>query len=166
MRWALAIASVSVLSLLAACASEPPRWSTPVNQAELLARSRYDDYDKATYSFEYALRDDPGRTITHNDWDIEFGNGADTFQVTMVTDDRSRIADLGPQTWAQLDRLELPRLAPHANADEREPDMPVVVGHAYLVHTVDRDTDLTAVLRVEELVPGDRVRFTWRRVRG
>jgi len=150
--------------LLAACASAPARWATPLQEGELLSRSKYGDYEKATYSFEHGLRDDPDLSITRNDWDLQFGNGGDVFSVTMVTDDRSRIVDLGPATWDELDRMLLPRLAPHADPEEREPDVAVVAGHVYLVRTVDSGTDQTAVLLVEELVPGDKVRFTWRRL--
>lgn len=59
----------------------------------LLARSKHEDYEAATFSFQHGLRDDPDLAITRNDWDVQFGNGRDEFTVQMVTDDRSQIAD-------------------------------------------------------------------------
>lgn len=135
--------------------------TTDVQTGELLSRQKYSNYGKATFSFEYGLRDDPSLTVTHNDWDIEFGNGGDFFSVTMVTDDRSRIADLGASTWTDLkissDSIPHPYPAP-----AREPSVAVIEGHIYVIRTVDRDSDLTTLLRVESLIPGDRVTFTWK----
>src|SRR5207249_5761651 len=79
---------------------------TPVNaretispRAELLARSKYDDYEKATFSFGLGLRDDP-TGITGNDWDVEF-TGTDFDAVTCVND-ASRIVDLGTTPVQEL----------------------------------------------------------------
>ncbi len=132
-----------------------------VRVGELLSRRKYDDYDACTYSFEHGVQLDPDRSITRNDWDIQFGNGGDVFDVTMVTDDRSRIVDLGPSTWADLDFGPHDVPVPHAEPD-REPTVAVRVGHIYVVRTVDGETDITTLLRVESLVPGDRVTFTWK----
>lgn len=152
MRFGVLIVLAGVLS---GCASPA------VQRGELLSRTRHGSYDTATYSFEHALRDDPDHRITRNDWDLEFGNGADVFNVTMVTDDRSRIVDLGSYTWADLEDVAAP--IPEAHPEPtREAPVAVIPGHVYVVHTVDSDTDLVALVRVETLVPGDRVTFTWR----
>jgi len=145
---------------LTACASS--RFGdAPLREGELLSREKYEDYQTATYSFEHGVRDDPDLSITNNDWDLQFGNGGDEFSVTMVTDDRSRLVDLGRYTWDELEHVVIPVPEPHAEPT-REPDLPVIPGHVYVVHTADRETDLVALVRVESLVPGDRVRFTWR----
>ena len=49
--------------------------------------------------------------MTRDDWDLQFGKGGDSFSVTMVTDDRSRIVDLGVGTWADFELApeEVPR---------------------------------------------------------
>lgn len=126
----------------------------------LLSRSRHNDYQKATFSFEHGLRDDP-RGVTRNDWDLQYGNGGDQFSVTMVTDDRSRLADLGKHTWAELKRV--PALHPHPTPT-REPALAAKVGHIYLVRTRDRESDLYALFRVEKLLENDRVTISWKRL--
>lgn len=144
---------------------ETATWPTPAMRARvraleaalprvtLLARSKHESYESATFSFQHGLRDDPELAVTRNDWDVQFGNGRDEFGVQMVTDDRSQIADLGELRWADLlvDR-----------------DVPVfddavaaAAGHIYYVHTLDRDTDAEALFRVVELVPGDQVVLEW-----
>lgn len=149
-----------ILPLAALCmACGKPSDST----AELWSRAKYNDYEKATFSFEHGLRDDPGNAITRNDWDIEFGNGDDVFGVTMVTDDRSRLKDLGPLTWEEFDKMKVDIPEPYAEPT-RETNLPVIVGHMYIVRTVDSDSDLTTAVHVESLIPGDRVTFTWRRI--
>jgi len=146
--------------------SKPPR-ASPVGKSPkpgritLLARAKYKDYEKATFSFEHGVRDDPKLELTRNDWDLEYGNGGDALGVTMVTDDRSRIKDLGAMRWSEIRRIsELPA---HP-VPTREPVVPAVVGHMYLVHTRDSDSDFYALFRVEELVHGDRCTITWKLV--
>lgn len=151
--WILPLATM----LLMACGST----SDPT--AELWSRGNYDDYEKATFSFEHGLRDDPGNAITRNDWDLLFGNNGDVFSVTMVTDDRSRLVDLGPLTWEEFGKMTVDIPEPHA-VPTREPDLAVVVGHIYIVRTRDRNSDLTTAVRVESHIPNDRVTITWRRI--
>ena len=135
-------------------------WSG-VKSAVLLSRSKHNDTDKATFSFEYGVRDGPSQPATRNDWDIEFGNGGDLFAVTLVTDDCSRILDLGKMRWREVRLENLPGLPAHSSP-AREPQVPAVQGHVYLVHTKDRDTDSYALFRVESLTAGDRCRISWR----
>lgn len=163
------LCSLTVSVLLASCAAPPAPFDPStlpddVQVAELLSRRTHDDYEKATFSFEHGVRDDPDRSITRNDWDLQFGNGGDRFSVTMVTDDRSRLVDLGPLTWGEIDDAQLAIPEPHPDPEIDEPSRRVVVGHVYLVRTVDRETDLVALLRVESLIPDDRVTFSWRLV--
>ncbi len=141
-----------------------------IRRVTLLSRRKHRDYEKATFSFEHGVRDDPDRRITRNDWDLQYGNGEhDPLTVNMVTDDRSRIADLGPRSWDTLG--DVPSLSPFADNDRRDRRFRSVLalerawartGHVYLVHTRDRETDLVALFRVESLVPGDRVTISWR----
>jgi hypothetical protein len=123
----------------------------------LLSRRKYDDYEKATFSFQHGLRDDP-KNVTHNDWDLLFGNGDDVFDVTMVVD-RSRIRDLGA---IDMDSLETIPALPAYETPTREKSLPAVVGHVYLVHTKDNNSDLYAIFRVEWLEPGDSCMIRWK----
>lgn len=134
---------------------------TRVGKATLFSRIAHRSYDKATFSFEFALRDDPTNKIG-NDWDLQYGNVPNHFHVTMVSDDRSRIVDLGEMSLEQLDVNQLRKLPPHPRP-QRE-FLPAVVGHVYLVHTVDRNTDLYALFRVDQLHQNNTCDISWKRI--
>lgn len=118
----------------------------------------YDNYSKAAFSFKYGMNGDESLKLTHNNWDLLFGD-SDTFDVTMVTDDCSRIQDLGEFGW--FDSLRVPVLVPHPQP-AREPSVPAIVGHMYVVHTKDRDNDHYALFRVEYLEPNVCVTISWK----
>lgn len=122
-----------------------------------------DNYAEAAFSFEHGVNGKESLRVTLNDWDVLFGNsvGGDTFDVTMVTDDCSRIKDLGEFSW--YDSFKLPVLPAHREPT-REPSVRAQVGHMYAVHTKDRETDLYALFRVEALEPGKSVTISWKRV--
>ena len=79
----------------------------------------------------------------------------------MITDDRSKIEDLGKLTWEELEKVGFLIPEPYP-APTRERKLKAIVGHIYLIRVADRETDLTALLRVEDLIPDDRVQFSWR----
>jgi hypothetical protein len=123
-----------------------------------------DNYVDATFSFEHGINGVGAVSLTRNDWDILFGNSPslDTFSVTMVVDDCSRIQDIGALDWS--DAFQVPVLSAHP-VPTREPDVSAVVGHMYVVHTKDSETDLYALFRVEALDPGKSVTISWKSVR-
>jgi len=96
----------------------PENWRTvEPKTATLFSRAKYkniEDYGKSTFSFKYGVRsDDVGREVTRNHYDLQYGqinwNGdSDWFTVTSVTDDRSRIKDLGEMNWSDI--VEIPLL--------------------------------------------------------
>jgi len=120
-----------------------------------------DNYIKATFSFRFGLNGEEGLKLTRNNWDVMFGNSPtqDAFDVTMVTDDRSRIVDLGKLDWT--DSFDLPDLQAYERP-MRDPSVPAVVGHMYLVHTCDSDSDHFSVFRVENLEPDQNVTISWK----
>jgi hypothetical protein len=120
-----------------------------------------DNYTQAAFSFKYGVNGDAALPTTRNNWDLLFGNSPipDAFDVTMVTDDCSRIKDLGEFNWT--DNFEVPAL-PAYQQPTREPSVKAIVGHMYLVHNKDRDSDHYTLFRVEALVPGDRVTISWK----
>ena len=122
-----------------------------------------DNYVDACFSFEHGMNGEAALRFTFNDWDILFGNSPsfDAFTVTTVGDDRSRIQDLGPLNWT--DTFQVPVLTPHP-APAIEPEALAVVGHMYVVHTKDRDTDLYTLFRVEALDPLKSVTISWKSV--
>jgi len=139
---------------------------TEPRQVTLMARrvtNGHDNYVDATFSFEYGVNGEAALSLTRNDWDILFGNSpdVDTFQVTTVADDRSRIQDMGALNWS--DAFQVPVLTPHP-VPTNEPEVNAVVGHMYVVHTKDSETDLYALFRVEALDPGKSVTISWKSV--
>lgn len=150
----------------------------------LFSRQRYrhedEGYGRAAFSFEHGVRSDVGLQITRNDYDVLYGNislggDSDWFSVSMVSDDRSRIRDLGEMNWSDahtvpiLPATEKPhegcRMPAAGESVEESSNGQVtraILGHMYLVHTKDRDTDLYAMFRVEELAPSDWCVISWR----
>ncbi len=120
-----------------------------------------DNYPYATYSFKFGGNGPEIQKRCHNNWEIIFGNSPepDSFDVTIVTDDRSRMRDLGKHTWTE--QFTVPTLSAYEEP-EREPSVKAFEGHIYLVHAKDTDTDLFALFRVEKLVPAERVEITWK----
>lgn len=143
---------------------------TPTDEPQtvtLLKRERLagsDNYTKAAFSFKYGLNGDVALVVTRNNWDVLFGNSPvpDSFDVSMVTDDCSRIKDLGAFNWS--DAFQVPALPAYLEPT-REPSVKAVVGHLYVVHTKDRDSDHYALFRVEALEPGTSVTISWKLVR-
>jgi hypothetical protein len=141
-----------------------PIQSEDIRSGTLLKRKKVegqDNYPFATYSFEFGGNGTEMRQQCRNDWDLLFGNSplSDAFDVTMVTDDRSRIRDLGKLNWT--DNFKTPRL-PAYEEPEHEPSVKAIEGHIYIVHTRDTDTDLYALFRVEKLTTGEKVEITWK----
>lgn len=132
----------------------------------LLARKKVgdvDNYTQAAFSFKHGVNGDAALKVTRNNWDLLFGNSplADAFDVTMVTDDCSRIKDLGVLNWS--DAFDVPVLQAYPQPT-REPSVKAIVGHIYVVHTKDRDEDHYALFRVESLVPDKSVTISWKLV--
>lgn len=113
-------------------------------------------YVVATYSFEHATRDDEDKVV-RNDWDLLYGNGqGDPFTVCTVTDDTSRIWDLGE---ADFDKFRPGDAGQNAGAGAE--DAIARKDHLYVVHTVDSETDLWAKFQVLEVDPGRSVMIRW-----
>jgi hypothetical protein len=77
----------------------------------LYSRAKHKDklevYGKSTFSFKHGVRSDVGREVTRNNYELQYGginwNGdSDWFTVAMVTDDCSRIKDLGALSWSEI----------------------------------------------------------------
>jgi len=122
---------------------------------------QFDNYTLAAFSFKYGVNGDGALKLTRNNWDLLFGNSwpRDAFDVTMVTDDCSRIKDLGELSW--WDAFDVPAL-PAYKEPTREPSVKAIVGHMYEVHTKDGDNDHYSLFRVEALDPGNSVTISWK----
>ena len=120
----------------------------------------HDNFVDSAFSFEHGINGQSAVLLTRNDWDIMFG-GPDVFNVTMVVDDCSRIQDMGALDWT--DAFQVPILTAHP-VPTHEPEVKAVVGHMYVVHTKDTETNLYALFRVEALEPGVSVTISWKSV--
>ncbi len=130
----------------------------PPQEVTIFSRRKYDDYMKATFSFKHGIRDDPGLKLTRNQWDLLYDNGDGGFSVGMITEDRSRIVDLGELTWAGLRAVPVVSALPQG---ARAGSVPAAQGHMYVVHTRNSSTDLYSVFRVEWLEAGDQCVISW-----
>lgn len=155
---------------------------TDIQKTILYTRDNQEDkdYGKAYFSFQYGVRSDVETEKTKKDWDIKYGyasiNGSsDYFGVTMISNDRSRIKDLGRQNWSDIKQVPILPGNPGPYKGIRFPFngesieetsegqvTKVVEGHMYVAHIKDEDTDLYALLRVEKLVPNDRCTISWK----
>ena len=168
MRAKSIVISLAVVVILSGVAVDPTvsgqsrieKLKTATLQARRTIDGR-DNYVDAAFSFERGVNGEEGRKLTRNDWDLLFGNSpeGDTFDVTMVTNDYSRIKDLGELNWGAGYRV---RPLPAYSTPTREPSVKAVAGHMYLVHTADQDSDLYALFRVEALEPGKSVTISWK----
>ncbi len=155
-----------------------PRTVTLFSRAKY--KDKFEDYGKSAFSFKHGVRSDVGERS--NNYELEYGNiswseDSDWFIVTMVTDDCSRIKDLGPLNWSQV--FDVPFL-PASVEPQKGIRMPsktetyeessngqvtrVVAGHIYVVHSKDSDSDFYTLFRVDTLVPSDEVTISWKAV--
>jgi hypothetical protein len=139
--------------------SEPRQVTLPARRIT----NGQDNYVDSAFSFEFGTNGVGALPLTRNDWDIQFGNrpNRDTFGVTMVVDDCSRIRDLGALNWG--DSFQVP-VIPAYPVPTDEPDLDAIVGHMYVVHTKDTETDLYFLFRVEALEPLKSVTISWKGV--
>ncbi|QDV09720.1 ECF RNA polymerase sigma factor SigL [Planctomycetes bacterium Poly30] len=123
-------------------------------RAELLARSYFGNYEKATFSFPFGIRDDPGLELTRNSWSVLFGNGRGRLDFGM-TRYGSFVVDLGrvdPQSAADLTITSL--------AFDEDSVVPRV-GHSYFVISRDEESTLASLVHVVEHEPKRRCVFDW-----
>jgi len=139
--------------------SEPGRVTLPARRST----NGQDNYVDAAFSFEFGMNGPGSLPLTLNDWDILFGNSPDrdTFTVTTTGGDRSRIQDMGVLNWS--DAFQVPVL-PANPVPWNGPAVDAIVGHLYVVHTKDTQTDLYFLFRVEALDPLKSVTISWKAV--
>jgi hypothetical protein len=178
--WSLTLVVPFSFSLLAQSRVENDWRTVKPKTVTLLSRAKYksesDGYNKSTFSFRDGVRADVGG-VTRNNYELQYGqinwNGdSDWFTVTLGSDDRSRIKDLGVLEWSDI--VEVPLLPASSELEgfnmpseghEGSPNVArVVLGHLYVVHSKDSDSDFYAMFRVETLVPSDQVTISWKLV--
>ncbi len=137
---------------------------------------------KSAFSFKHGLRsdDDQWLSVTHNDADLLYGslctNGdSDWFCVSMGGENPSKIKDMGALEWSDIEAVPVLLAVPPTTNGVRGPRngesweesseqrvTKVVAGHMYIAHIKNEDTDLYAMLKVEELSPSDSCTISWK----
>lgn len=157
---------------------------TRPKQITLFSRNKYqgesEGYGKSAFSFKHGVRSDVGFDVTRNSYELEYGgysfnDDSDWFQVSMITDDCSRIKDLGAMNWSDVSYVPvvLASVEPHRGVKGLVRGVPfeetsdgqithAVTGHMYVVHTKEGERDMYAMFRVDELVPNDRCTISWK----
>ena len=143
-------------------------------------KHKFDGYGKSAFSFKHGLRSDIGKERTKNNYEISYGgisiNGdSDWFKVTMVTDDCSRIKDLGELNWSDIFDVPILQASIEPHKGIRTPLKTetfeessngqitrVTAGHIYVVHSKDFDSDFYTLFRVDKLIPSDEVTISWK----
>lgn len=146
-------------ALLDARGLVPPEWKVRGcalrDAASTVSMIRYFDYIVSTYSFVHDTRDDVGSTC--NDWEVEFrGSERPVVNVFMVTDDRSKVFDLG-----NLDpSASISELVAAAGAGFEQ--MPISAETTYLIRTLDTETDRLDLVRILAIRDSRFVIFGWK----
>jgi hypothetical protein len=140
-------------------------------------------YGKSAFSFRHGLRSDSEDwlRITHNYQDLLYGsiahnNDSDWFSVSMGGDEESNwIRDLGEMEWSELQEIPVLPASPHSSTGIRMPRVGesyevssegrvtrAELGHMYVVHIRNRETDHYAMFRVEALKTSDSCTISWK----
>lgn len=137
-------------------ATSPDLCGRLVGEGTLYSRSVFDDYERATFSFEYATALDTG--AVGNDWDLLFTHN--TFVVNMVVDDESCVLDLGDVDDGEVPAVLDPDDYPTGMFGEHD-HVTVLEGHVYWIRTSDSNTRQVALARVVDHPTSDVVTFEW-----
>jgi hypothetical protein len=131
-----------------------PKVAAVMNRRHAASMRTAHDYRVATFSFEKDTRDDVEGT--RNDWDFVLSGygGTQLIDVTTVTDDRSLIRDLGPIDFDAALRGDF---LPGEGAEAAE----AILGHLYVIHTLDTESDHWVLMRIVEMTPGEDMVFEW-----
>jgi RNA polymerase sigma-70 factor, ECF subfamily len=118
-----------------------------INDPENLA------YHASTYSFQFALRDDPGNAVTRNHWELLFQMGR--LYSSGVAGSRSRI-------WLLPDGVDASMIRSNTLGDAQRRRFEPKAGANYLVHVLRSETDKWIFLKVLEHRAGESLIFAWR----
>ncbi len=157
-----------------------PDEQASLRRVVLFSRIKHQDqhqgYGKAAFSFEQGIRSDGAKT-TRNYFDIVYGTtsidgDSDWFN---VSENLSRIKDLGEMSWDDVQLVPILLARPEGSTPETRwtagesyevsSDGRVtkaVMGHIYLLHVKDSDSDFYVMFRVEKLKPSDRCVISWK----
>jgi RNA polymerase sigma-70 factor (ECF subfamily) len=107
-------------------------------------------YESATFSFAAGTHENT--PAVRNDWELQFKNGF--IDVSMVTNDRSRVWPLGAVGFDQIEALQPALVDPVEVVLARE-------GDTYLIHSLDRNTNRFDLIQVLRTGGGAWLVFRW-----
>ncbi|MBL8801068.1 MAG: sigma-70 family RNA polymerase sigma factor [Planctomycetes bacterium] len=137
--------------------------------AELFDRTRFGDYEKATFSFLHGLRDD-ALGVVNNNWELLFQSNE--FVSVTVAEDAALICDLGARSLESLTSAplaELEALVEAASRAARSTDTRsgegerslAQLGHTYFVWSAGGDSDLASAFEVVQLERDSHCLLEW-----
>lgn len=151
---------------------------------KLFSRITYKDegYGRSAFNFRHGVRSDVEgwESLTHNYAHILYGSisllgDTDWFSVSMGGEDPSRIKDLGELEWANVhhtpflpanpplsDGIRLPGIEESFESSSDGRVTQALVGHMYVVHIKNRESDLYAMFRVDALERNDHCTISWK----
>jgi hypothetical protein len=153
-----------------------------LNEANLLSRLGHHEQGlgQSAYHFSLMARSDNWPAIVRSDAVLYYGsmsmNGdSDWFSVSGGGPRLTRIKDLGAKQWTEVEATPFVPVTPHSSDGIRAPRRDqsyeessegrvtkIVLGHLYVIHFKNEQEDFYVMLRVDELVPSDRCRISWR----
>ena len=178
-RSSVVIAAMVVLFVPAFASAQ----NATLHEATLFSRVTLPDkeYGKSFYSFSAMARGDELPEITRHRAELLYGyinfnkKDSDWFAVSMGGQGATRIKDLGAKQWSEVVTTPLISDVPYSTEGVRAPGRKetyeessegrvskVVVGHLYAIHIKDDKEDFYVMFRVDELVPSDNCKISWR----
>ena len=154
----------------------------PSQTATLLSHTRQKTYEKSVFNFEYGVGGDTELPNRLNRYDIRYGgiseNGDDRWlDIIHRRGARSVIKDIGEMSWAEVYHVPILFASPNPHTGElthsyvggrlqkifpEEVIVKAIVGHMYVMHVKDQETDYYVMFRVEAIDPKGECRLSWK----
>jgi hypothetical protein len=156
-----------------------------VQTAIIFSHTKQKNYEKSIFNFEYGVRGDTESPNRGKRFDIRYGgiseNGHNNWiDIVHRRGAQSMIKDLGEMNWSEVYYVPVLFANPtphtgeltHSYAGVRgvtkispeEVVVKAVIGHMYVMHVQDQETDYYVMFRIEEIGPNGECRLTWKLV--
>lgn len=157
---------------------------TPPQTVTLHSHTRQKSYEKSLFNFEYGVRGDAELPKRLHRYDIRYGgiseNGDDSWlDIVHRRGAQSVLKDIGEMSWTELYHVPVLFASPtphtgelaHSYAGGRlqkispeEVIVKAIIGHMYVMHVKDQETDYYVMFRVEAIDPKGECRLSWKLV--
>ncbi|MCA1594615.1 MAG: hypothetical protein LC754_18700 [Acidobacteria bacterium] len=156
----------------------------PSQTATLLSHTGQKSYEKSVFNFECGVRGDAELPKRPSRYDIRYGgiseNGDDRWlDIVHRSGAQSMIKDTGEMKWAEVYHVPVLFASPNPHTGElthsyaggrlqrispEEVIVKAIVGHMYVMHIKDQETDYYVMFRVEAIDPKGECRLSWKLV--